>query len=88
LSERDGVKDGRVDTVSCSWVFAMEFRNLLSYMELVVCMPAVVTIVIFLPLDQVFEVIVPHSTIEDRFDFEFLFTINECQRWRRSISVI
>jgi hypothetical protein len=49
-------------------------------MELVVCMPAVVTIVVSLPLE-------PHSTIEDRFDFEFLFTINKCQRRRRSISV-
>jgi hypothetical protein len=55
-------------------------------MELVVCMPAVVTIVISLPLDQVFEVNVPHLTIEDRFNFEFLFTINECRRWRRSTS--
>jgi hypothetical protein len=61
----------------------MEFRNLLSCMELVVCMPAVVTIVVSLPLDQVFEAIVPHSTIEDHFNFKFLFTINECRRWRR-----
>jgi hypothetical protein len=65
----------------------MEFRNLLSCVELVVCMPAVVTVIISLPLDQVFEVIVPHSTIEDCFDFKFLFTINECQRWRRSMLV-
>jgi hypothetical protein len=49
-------------------------------------MPAIVTIVVSLPLDQVFEAIVPHSTIEDHFDFEFLYTINECRRWRRSTS--
>jgi hypothetical protein len=56
-------------------------------MELVVHLPAVVTVVISLPLDQVFKVIVPHSTIEDRLDFKFLFAINECQRWRKSRSV-
>jgi hypothetical protein len=71
---------------SYSSIFVMEFWNLLLCMELVVCVPAVVTIVISLPLNQVFEAIVPHLTIEDCFDFEFLFTINECWRWRRSTS--
>jgi hypothetical protein len=56
-------------------------------MELVVPLPAVVTIVISLPLDQVFKVIVPHSTVEDHFNFKFLFTIDECQRGRKSASV-
>jgi hypothetical protein len=65
-------------------VFVMEFLNLHSCMELVVHLPAVVTVIISLPLDQVFKVIVPHSTIEDCFNFIFLFTINECQRWRKS----
>jgi hypothetical protein len=72
LSERDGVKDGHIDMVSCSQVFAMEFQNLLSCMELVVCVPAVMTIIISLSLDQVFKAIVPHSIIDDHFDFEFL----------------
>jgi hypothetical protein len=51
-------------------------------MELVVHLPAVVTIVVSLPLDDVFELILPHSTIEDCFDFIFLFAIDECWRWR------
>jgi hypothetical protein len=55
-------------------------------MELVVHLPAVVTVVVSLPLDQVFEAIVPHLTIEDCFNFEFLFAIDESQRWRRSRS--
>jgi hypothetical protein len=77
-SERDGVEDGSIDMADCSWVFVMEFLNIRSCMELVVHLPAVVTIIISLPLDQVFKVIVPHSTIEDCFNFIFLFTIDEC----------
>jgi hypothetical protein len=43
-------------------------------------MPAVVTGVVSLPLDQVFEAIIPHLTIEYCFDLEFLFAIDKC--WR------
>jgi hypothetical protein len=54
-------------------------------MELVVHLPAVV-IIVSLPLDQVFKAIVPHLTIEDSFNFEFLFAINEYWRRRESRS--
>jgi hypothetical protein len=46
-------------------------------MELMMHLPAIVTIIISLPLYKVLKVIVPHSTVQDCFDLIFLFTINE-----------
>jgi hypothetical protein len=63
LSKENGVKDSSIDMLSCSWILAMDLHYFSSYMELVMCMPAIVTIVISLPLDKVLEVIVSHSTI-------------------------
>jgi hypothetical protein len=53
-------------------------------MELVMHMPAIVTIVIAFPLDQILEVIISHLTVKDCFDLVFIFTINinEHQWWR------
>jgi hypothetical protein len=48
-----------------SWVFVMELHHFSLHMELVMCMPAVVTLIISLPFNQVFEVIVPHLTVQD-----------------------
>jgi hypothetical protein len=47
-------------------------------------MPAIVTIIISLPLDQILKVIVSHSAVRDIFDLIFVFPINKCQWWRRS----
>jgi hypothetical protein len=55
-------------------------------MELVMCLPAVVILIISLPLDQVFKAIVPHLTVQDLFDCTLLFAINEHWQWRRGSS--
>jgi hypothetical protein len=49
-------------------------------MKLVMRMPAIVTLIVSLPFDQVFEAIVPHSTVQDLLNLVFFFAINE--RWR------
>jgi hypothetical protein len=42
-------------------------------MELVVHLPAVVTVIVSLPLDKVLKVIVPHLTVQYRFDLVVFF---------------
>jgi hypothetical protein len=61
LSEMNGIKRDCIDMASCSWVFAMELHHFSSHMELVMHMPAIVTIIVSLP--QVLKVIVPHLTV-------------------------
>jgi hypothetical protein len=57
LSEQDKVKYAHIDMLSCSWVFAMEFHHLGLSMELVMHLPAIVTIAIALPLHQILQMI-------------------------------
>jgi hypothetical protein len=54
----DGVKYGCINVVSYSHILTMELGHLSSHMKLVMCMPAIVTTIISLPLDQALEVIV------------------------------
>jgi hypothetical protein len=63
VHERDRVKNGHINVVSCSWILVMELCHLILHMKLVMCMPAIVTIIISLLLDKVLEVIVPHLTV-------------------------
>jgi hypothetical protein len=63
VSERNRVEYGHINVVSCSHIFVMEFHHLGLHMELVMHLPAIVTIIISLPLDKVLKVIVPHSTV-------------------------
>jgi hypothetical protein len=56
-------------------------------MELVIHMPAIVTVIIALPLDQILEAIISHSTVNDRFDLIFICTVNECWWWRKGKSM-
>jgi hypothetical protein len=50
-------------------------------MEISMDFPAVIAVVITLPLDQILKSIVPHSTVKDFFDCVLFLTINECW-WR------
>jgi hypothetical protein len=50
-------------------------------MEISMDFPAVIAVVVTLPLDQILESIVPHSTVKDFFDCVLFLTINE--RWWR-----
>jgi hypothetical protein len=61
--ERDGVKYGHINMASCSQILTMELCHFSSHMELMMHLPAIVTAIIFFPLDKVLEVIVPHSTV-------------------------
>jgi hypothetical protein len=44
-------------------------------------LPLVITLVIALPLDQVFQVVVTHSAIQYRLDLILLLTIDESCGW-------
>jgi hypothetical protein len=58
-----GVEYGHINVASCPQVIAMEFCHLGSYMELMMHLPAIVTIIVSLPLDEVLKAIVPHLTV-------------------------
>jgi hypothetical protein len=58
----------------------MEFRHLRFGVEISIHLPAIMTLIVALPFNQVFEVVIPHSTIQNGFDFVLLFTIDECQQ--------
>jgi hypothetical protein len=47
----------------------------------------VMTLIVSLPFNQVFKVIVPHLTVQDLLNLVFLFAIDECQWWRRGQSM-
>jgi hypothetical protein len=56
----------------------MEFCDLLLCMEILMDFPAVIAVIVTLPLDQILESIVPHSTAKDFFECVLFFlTINE-----------
>jgi hypothetical protein len=50
-------------------------------MDLCVYLPLVITLVIALPLDQVFQAIVTHSAIQYHLNLILLLTINESCGW-------
>jgi hypothetical protein len=50
-------------------------------MEISMDFPAVIAVIITLPLDQILKSIVPHSTVKDFFDCVLFLPINE--RWWR-----
>jgi hypothetical protein len=58
----------------------MEFHHLRFGVEILRHLPAIMTIIIALPFDQVFKSVVPHSTVQDSFYHVLLFAINECQQ--------
>jgi hypothetical protein len=43
--------------------------------------------IIFLPLNEILELVVPHAAIEYLFDFILLVTINNHRWWRRVMSM-
>ena len=45
-------------------------------MDIIVCSPAVVSAVITLPLDEVFEMMPTNMAIEDLLNLKFLITLN------------
>jgi hypothetical protein len=47
-------------------------------MEIPMDFPAVIAVVVTLPLDQILESIVPHSTVKDFFDCVLFLPINQC----------
>jgi hypothetical protein len=62
-SKRDAGKYGCIDMSFCSWVIVMGLHHLGSCMELMTHLPAIVTIIIALPLDQILEAIIPHLAV-------------------------
>jgi hypothetical protein len=62
-SERDGVKDGRMNMPHCTGVFAVELRYLRLCMYLCMHFPLIVTFVITFPLDQVLQSVVTHAAV-------------------------
>jgi hypothetical protein len=52
-------------------------------MDLCVSLPLIVTLVITLELEQVFQAVVMHSAVQDSLDLILLLTIDESCGWRR-----
>jgi hypothetical protein len=50
-------------------------------MEILMDFPAVIAVVVTLPLDQILKSIVPHSTVKDFFNCVLFLTINEHWWW-------
>jgi hypothetical protein len=55
-------------------------------MDLCVYLPLIVTLVITLELEQVFQLVVTHAAVQDSLDLILFLTVNECcgWGWRRS----
>jgi len=62
--------------VQGSGVEAVEGCDPIWCMDIIVCSPAVVSTVITLPLDEVFEMMPMNTAIEDLFNLKFLVTLN------------
>jgi hypothetical protein len=50
-------------------------------MEISMDFPAVIAIIVTLPLDQILELIVPHLTVQDLLDYVLVLAIDECKWW-------
>jgi hypothetical protein len=50
-------------------------------------LPAVITCVITFPLDEILEMVIPHATIKDLFNFIFILAINDSWGWGRGMSM-
>jgi len=59
-----------------SGVEVVEGCNDIWCMDIIVCSPAVVSTVITLPLDKVFEMTPTNTAIEDLLNLKFLITLN------------
>jgi hypothetical protein len=57
-------------------VVAMESGNLWPSMDLLMYLPAVITHVIALPLDEILKVIIPHVTIKDLLNLILSLSVN------------
>jgi len=62
--------------VQGSGVEAVEGCDNIWCMDIIVCGPAVVSAVITLPVDEVFETTPMNTAIEDLFNLEFLVTLD------------
>jgi hypothetical protein len=49
--------------------------------EILMYFPTVIAVVVTLPLDQILELIVPHSAVKELFNCVFVLTIDECWWW-------
>jgi hypothetical protein len=73
--------------LSNAGVVEMEHGNLQPSMDLLMYLPAVITCVIAFPLDEILEVIIFHATIKDLLNLDLILAINDCQGWRRGMSM-
>jgi hypothetical protein len=62
--------------LSSTGVVAMKCGNLQPGMDLIICLPAVVTCAVTFPLNKILEAVIPHETIQDLLDFIFILAIN------------
>jgi hypothetical protein len=66
---------------SCAGVVAMECHYLQPGVDLSMYLPAVVTHIIVLPLDEVLEVVVPHVAVKDILNLILLIAIDDHGWW-------
>jgi hypothetical protein len=65
----------------CTGVFAVELRYLRLFIDLCVYLPLIVTLVITLGLEQVFQLVVTHVAVQDSLNLILFLTVNECCGW-------
>jgi hypothetical protein len=69
---------------SCARVVAMECSNLQPGINLSIYLPAVMTCIIALPLDEILKSVVPHAAIKD---FLYLILLVAVDKWWRVMSM-
>jgi hypothetical protein len=77
------IKESSTDTAWSSWVLFVEFGNsFLSVHQVLGGFPGVFTFAVAFPADKVLELTAVNTTVDDRIDLVFFFTLND-YRFRR-----
>jgi hypothetical protein len=74
LRKRNAVKRGSINISRSSWVPPVETRNKTWGMNAIVRDPAIMTSIVTLPFNQVFQAAVAHPTVKNIFDLEFFIS--------------
>jgi hypothetical protein len=72
---------------NCARVVVMECCYLQPDMDLSVYFPSIMAYIIALSLDEILESVVPYTATRYLFGFVLLVTLNNCQWWRKVMSI-
>jgi hypothetical protein len=75
--EGDRIEGSGIDLSRSTREITMKLGDLVGSMEMVVWLPRVMSSVVALPFDQVFQAIVAHATVQHLLDFKLLFAVHQ-----------